>query len=131
ARIDADVVHIAPLVGGRVFKIAVRGNAPVTKGDLLFQIDPVPYQLTVAQAEADLALSEATLESKRRLVSTQTSAATVAKDQTKSAVTNYDLATRTVDRLKPLAARGYIPAQQLDQAETTQRDASTLLQQAR
>jgi multidrug efflux system membrane fusion protein len=131
ARIDADVVHIAALVGGRIVTIAVTENGHVAKGDLLFQIDPVPYRLSVDQAEADLALAEATLDSKRRLVSTQQSAATIASEQTKRAVTNYDLATRTVARLKPLAVKGYIPVQQLDQAESTQRDAATSLQQAR
>jgi len=131
ARIDADVVHIAALVGGRIVTIPVTENAAVRKGDLLFQIDPVPYRLSVEQAEADLALAEATLESKRRLVSTQQSAATIAADQTKRAITNYDLATRTVERLKPLAAKGYIPAQQLDQAQSAQRDAATSLRQAR
>ncbi len=78
-------MHIAALVGGRIVTIAVTENAHVAKGDLLFQIDPVPYQLSVAQAEADLALAEATLDSKRRLVSTQQSAATIASQQTKRA----------------------------------------------
>ena len=41
--IDADVVHVAAAVGGRVSEIAVSENARVRKGDLLFQIDPVPY----------------------------------------------------------------------------------------
>ncbi len=131
ARIDADVVHIAPLVGGRIVAIAVTENAHVAKGDLLFQIDPVPYQLTVAQAEADLALAEATLESKGRLVSTQKSAATIASAQTKRAETNEALAARTVERLKPLAAKGYVPQQQLDQAQSAERDATTSLLQAR
>ena len=48
----------------------------------------------------------------------------------KRATTNLDLATRTVERLRPLAAKGYVPVQQLDQAQTAQRDAATSLQQA-
>ena len=52
--IDADVVHVASEVGGRVIEIPVSENSRVSEGDLLFQIDPVPYQLAVAQAEADL-----------------------------------------------------------------------------
>jgi len=131
AGIDADVVHIAALVGGRIVTIAVRENGYVSKGDLLFQIDPVPYRLTVAQAEADLAVAEAALDTKRRVVATQESAATIASDQTKRAATNYDLAARTVTRLTPLAAKGYVPEQQLDQAESAERDAATSLQQAR
>jgi multidrug efflux system membrane fusion protein len=131
ATIDADVVHVASQVGGRIVAIAVAENDRVAKGDLLFQIDPVPYQLTVAQTQADLDVAQAALDTQRRVLSTQRSAATIAGDQVKRAVTNLDLATRTVERLRPLAANGYVPAQQLDQAQTAQHDAATSVQQAR
>jgi membrane fusion protein, multidrug efflux system len=131
ASIDADVVHIAAEVGGRIVSIPVEENVQVSRGDLLFQIDPVPYQLVVDQARADLAVAKAALETQRRFLSTQRSTAVVAADQTRSAETNLELATRTVERLRPLAAKGYMPTQQLDQAQTTQRDAVTSLAQAR
>jgi membrane fusion protein, multidrug efflux system len=131
ASIDADVVHIAAEVGGRIISIPVEENSHVKKGDLLFQIDPVPYQLAVDQARANLEVSKAALETQRRFLATQRSTAVVAADQTQSAETNLELATRTVERLRPLAARGYVPTQQLDQAQTAQRDAVTSLQQAR
>jgi multidrug efflux system membrane fusion protein len=131
ATIDADVVHVAPAVGGRIIVIPVTENARVAKGDLLFQIDPTPYRLAVAQAQADLALAEAARETQRKAVSTQQSAAVVAADQIRRATSNLELASRTVERLRPLAASGYIPAQQLDQAQTARRDAETSLRQAR
>jgi multidrug efflux system membrane fusion protein len=131
ASIDADVVHIAAEVGGRIISIPVEENFHVKTGDLLFQIDPVPYQLVVDQARANLAVAKAALETQRRFLSTQRSTAVVAADQTRSAETNLDLATRTVERLRPLAAQGYVPTQQLDQALTAERDAATALQQAR
>jgi multidrug efflux system membrane fusion protein len=131
ASIDADVVHIAAEVGGRIIDIPVEENSPVAKGDLLFQIDPLPYQLAVDQARANLEVSQAALETQRRVLSTQRSTAVVTADQVRSAETNLELATRTVDRLRPLAAKGYVPTQQLDQAQTTQRDATTSLAQAR
>jgi multidrug efflux system membrane fusion protein len=131
ASIDADVVHVAAEVGGRIINIPVEENSRVKQGDLLFQIDPAPYQHAVDQARANLAIAKATLETQRRFLSTQRSTAVVAADQTRSAETNLELATRTVERLRPLAAKGYVPTQQLDQAQTTQRDAVTSLQQAR
>jgi membrane fusion protein, multidrug efflux system len=131
ASIDADVVHVAAAVGGRIVDIPVEENSRVAKGDLLFQIDPVPYRDAVEQAEADLALAGAALETQRRLVATQRSAAAVASDQVKRAIDNLDLATRTADRLRPLAAKGFVPTQQLDTAETAERDAKTSLEQAR
>ncbi len=130
ASIDAEIVHIAAEVSGRIINIPVEENSRVKEGDLLFQIDPVPYQDAVDRARANLAVAKATLETQRRHLSTQRSAAAVAADQSQSAETNLDLATRTVERLRPLAASGYVPSQQLDQAETTQRDAITSLQQA-
>ena len=129
--IDADVVHVAAAVGGRILEIAVAENARVAKGDLLFQIDPVPHQLAVAQTEADLHLAEAELDTKKRSVSTQRSAASIAEDETKTALANHELAKRTADRLRPLAASGYVPKQQLDQAEVAERDTATILVQAR
>ena len=130
ASIDADVVHVAAAVGGRVIDIPVEENSRVAKGDLLFQIDPVPYRDAVAQAEADLALAKAALGTQQRLVSTQRSTAAVAADQVQRAVANLDLAKRTVERLRPLAAKGFVPQQQLDNAETAERDSTTSLQQA-
>jgi multidrug efflux system membrane fusion protein len=131
ASIDADIVHVASAVGGRIIDIPVAENIAVSKGDLLFQIDPVPYEHAVAQAEADLEIAEAALAEKKRLISTQMSTAVVAKEQTVRATTNMELAKRTVERLRPLAAKGYVPSQQLDNAQTAQRDAETSLQQAR
>ena len=131
ASIDADVVHVAAAVGGRIIEIPVRENSSVRRGDLLFQIDPLPFQLLVSQAQADLAVAEAQLDTQRRYVSTQRSNATIARDQTKNARANFELATRTAERLRPLTAKGYVPNQQLDQADVTADDAATRLQQAR
>jgi membrane fusion protein, multidrug efflux system len=128
--IDADVVHVAAAVGGRVIEIPVSENARVRKDDLLFQIDPLPYRLAVAQAEADLKLAEAQLETQRRVLSTQRSTATIAGEETRNAQDNHELAKRTAARLRPLAAKGYVPKQQLDQAEVAERDTATRLKQS-
>jgi len=130
ASIDADVVHVAAAVGGRILEIPVRENSHVRRGDLLFQIDPVPYQLLLAQTQADLAVAEAQLVTQRKFVSTQRSNATVAHEQMVNAQANYELATRSAERLRPLNAKGYVPNQQLDQADVTAHDAATNLQQA-
>lgn len=130
ASIDADVVHVAAAVGGRIIEIRVHENSTVHRGDFLFQIDPLPYQLIVTQAQADLAVAEAQLDSRRKYVSTQRSNASIARDQTTNAKANYELATRTAERLRPLTAKGYVPNQQLDQADVSARDAATRLQQA-
>jgi multidrug efflux system membrane fusion protein len=131
ASIDADVVHVAAEVGGRIIDIPIEENSRVKKGDLLFQIDPEPYRFAVDRARADLAAAKAALETRRRFLSTQRSNAAVSAEQARTAETNLDLANRTVERLRPLTAKGYVPTQQLDQAETAQRDAINSLGQAR
>lgn len=45
-------LSVAPTVGGRVISVNVHELQPVAAGDVLFQVDPEPYALAVAQAEA-------------------------------------------------------------------------------
>jgi len=130
ASIDVEVVHIAPLVGGRIIELPIHENELVQKGDLLFRIDPVPYQINVAAAEANLDVARAALGSKRRLVSTQRWDAEIATQQTIRATDNLALSERTQERLAPLAAKGYVPQQQFDQAKLAAQDATTSLTQA-
>jgi multidrug efflux system membrane fusion protein len=129
ASIDGEVVHIAPLIGGRVIALAVHENQLVHKGDLLFRIDPVPYQINVAAAEANLDVARATVGSKRRFVATQRWDADIANEQIGRARDNLALSQRTQERLGPLAARGYIPQQQFDQAKVATQDATISLAQ--
>ena len=56
AYVQADKVMIAPEVDGRITTVAVQANQPVQTGDLLFRIDPAPFQIAVAKARANLAL---------------------------------------------------------------------------
>ncbi|MDN7999558.1 multidrug transporter subunit MdtN [Burkholderia multivorans] len=130
ASIDADVVHVASPVGGRIVRLAVHENQRVAKGDLLYEIDPVPYRLAVAQAQADVELARASLDTRRRSLIGERSNAAVAAEQVKRAKQNHDLATRDVERLAPLAAQGYVSAQQFDRAKVRQRDAAVSLAQA-
>ena len=130
AAIDADVVHVAAAVGGRIIELPVRENDLVHKGAVLFQIDPVPYRLALEQAAANLDLARAALETQRRIVSTQRSGATIAREQARRAETNLGLTARTEERLGPLTDKGYVPRQQLDQAQVAHRDAMTSLSQA-
>ncbi|MEZ0603830.1 multidrug transporter subunit MdtN [Paraburkholderia sp. IW21] len=130
ATIDADVVHVASPVGGRIIKLAVQENQRVAKGDVLFEIDPTPFRLVVAQTQADLELARAALETRRRTIVGERANAVIAGDQTGKAAHNYELASRTVQRLTPLVAKGYVPVQQLDQAQVAQHDAALSLKQA-
>ncbi len=55
AYVGAQKVLITPDISGKIIKIAVREGQQVAAGDVMFQIDPVPFELAVAQARAKLA----------------------------------------------------------------------------
>ena len=59
-RVIKYVVNIVPQVRGRVLEVPVEPNRPVKKGDVLFRIDPTPYEYTVRSLEAQLANASAT-----------------------------------------------------------------------
>ena len=130
ASIDAEVVHVAALVGGRIVELPIRENQLIHRGDLLFRIDPGPYLTNVTAAEAQLDIARAAASSKNRLVTSQRWNAEIASGQIKRAQDNLALSQRTQERLGPLAAKGYIPQQQFDQAKVAAQDAATSLTQA-
>ncbi len=59
AQVEADVVPVAPRVGGAILKVDVADNERVKAGQLLVEIDPADYQAKLKQSEADLALAKA------------------------------------------------------------------------
>src|SRR5689334_1499944 len=54
AYVGAQKVLITPDVSGKITKIVVKEGQQVKQGDVLFEIDPVPFQLAVDQAKAAL-----------------------------------------------------------------------------
>ena len=62
------VVPIVSQVRGRVIEVGVDNNRPVKKGDMLFRIDPTPYQNEVHSLEAKLAADEAKVGADRQRV---------------------------------------------------------------
>jgi multidrug resistance efflux pump len=52
AVVQAYVVRVAPEVSGRVLELGVTDNQKVKAGELLFRIDPQPYEIALKQAEA-------------------------------------------------------------------------------
>jgi multidrug resistance efflux pump len=55
--VDGYIVPVAPQVSGYVTDVPVVLNQAVERGDLLLRINPVPYQLAVNSARAQLELS--------------------------------------------------------------------------
>jgi membrane fusion protein (multidrug efflux system) len=65
AQVEADVVALAPRVGGMVAEVMVADNAHVVPGQALLRLDDADYQARVRQAEAELATAQAQVEASR------------------------------------------------------------------
>ncbi|HTW71804.1 MAG TPA: multidrug transporter subunit MdtN [Acetobacteraceae bacterium] len=131
AYLQADVVHMAPDVSGRIVELDVRDNQAVRRGQVLFRIDPVPYRLRVEQAQATVRSLEAKLSVTADQVAAQTSSADTANRGIATAEAQLMLASATLARMEPLLPRGYVTAEQVDQARTARRTAEIGVQQAR
>jgi RND family efflux transporter MFP subunit len=58
ALVARNSVAIVPDVAGEVLEVPVKANTPLKSGDVLFRIDPAPYQSQVQALEAQLKLAE-------------------------------------------------------------------------
>ena len=85
-----DTVAVKSLVDGQLLEVKVKDGDEVKKGELLFKIDPRPAQATLAQTEAALAKDAAA----------------------------RDLAKAQLDRYEPVATKGFISADQMQQYRT-------------
>lgn len=65
AYIKQDMVAVSAEVGGRIVEVSVAENDEVNAGDLLFRIDPEPFQLQMQAANAAIATAEADLTAKQ------------------------------------------------------------------
>ncbi len=63
AYVKADMVSVSPDVGGRIVQVFIKQNEMVKAGDPLFQIDPAPYKLALAEANAQLQASASNVNS--------------------------------------------------------------------
>jgi multidrug efflux system membrane fusion protein len=149
ANVWANYIEIAPEVSGRLVQLPVKDNAFVKKGDLLFVIDPRPYEYALQQALADQELLEQQIIDERRRIAAQNSAVEaagaavhVSKTGIQTASSSIDLAkaavsraqaakaaaearlkyaTNDLNRIQPLLQKQYVTVEQVDQANTAVR----------
>ena len=91
-RVIKYVVNVVPQVRGRVLEVPVEPNRLVKKGDVLFRIDPTPYELTVRALEAQLANTQAS----SRELDEQLAGATGKITETRSAIQQAEARVREV-----------------------------------
>lgn len=90
ARIYFSTTPIIPSVRGRVEEVPVEANKPLKAGDVLFRIDPRPYQYVVDQKKAALAEAEQNVKQLKASLDQATAAAERANAQLRLAQQEYD-----------------------------------------
>src|SRR5262249_59194581 len=66
ATMRANFIGIAPHASGHIVQLLVKDNQSVHEGDLLFEVDPRPYEHAVARAKANLVLTRKEVDSLER-----------------------------------------------------------------
>lgn len=72
-KVRAELVDITPEVSGRIVDLPIRDNQFVHKGDVLLKIDPVPWQIALDSASAQLAKAQTELDKARHEASRRAS----------------------------------------------------------
>jgi len=102
-------VNIASEAAGRIVKVDVADNTAVKAGDELFQVDPEPYRIALAQADAALAAARLNVEQLRAGYSR-------AVAQERVAASGLDYAQAQFDRSNGLVTKGVNTKSSLDEA---------------
>jgi multidrug resistance efflux pump len=124
AYVDADVVGVVAQVAGPVMQVPVADNQPVEANDLLFAIDPRPFEIAVDYARAELDRTGFD-------VTGLTDAVTSAQAGVRYSEAQLRLAETQWRRVEPLAKIGALPFQDRDKALASLDSARAGLENAR
>lgn len=115
AYVNANMIEMAAQVSGPIVAIQVRDQQTVEAGDLLFEIDPRPYELTLRSAQAQLEIA-------RQSASQETAAVAAAHAQVTQRAAELRNAQSNERRALDLIARNLVSRQS---AETISTQAET------
>jgi len=149
ANVWANYIEVAPQVTGWLVELPIKDDAFVKQGDLLFVIDPRPYEYALQQALSDQKDLEEQIIDERRRIAAQNSAVlaagaavTTSRTGIQTAGSNIDAAraavgraqaaavaaaaqlmldTNDLHRIEPLLQKQYVTVEQVDHANTAVR----------
>jgi membrane fusion protein (multidrug efflux system) len=110
AYVQQDKVSVSSDVAGRIVEVNVRENQVVKAGDILFRIDPDPYRIALAQADAAIAGAQVQLTTLETSYQGTGSDIVAARDRLAAAQQDYD-------RQAELMKSGFTTRARLEQAE--------------
>ncbi|WBL42601.1 HlyD family secretion protein [Algoriphagus halophytocola] len=111
-------VEIVPTVTGQVVEVPVEPNEHVKKGDVLFKINPEPFELKIKNLEAKIPMLEAKVVSARAYDRELESQLTSANSQIRVIQSQLDLAIKRLEQTKALAESGAGSKFDYEQAQT-------------
>lgn len=158
AEVFANFIGIAPQVEGPILRLNVHDNQFVKQGELLYEIDPRPYEYALERAISEQAALEGQITDEQRRINALVSAVSVAQanihssqsdvnrwaaavDQARADVTNSEqgvnrakaewmYASNNLHRLEPLLSKQFVTVDQIDRARTSEVAQSEALKQA-
>jgi membrane fusion protein (multidrug efflux system) len=125
AFVKADIAQIASEVAGRIIEVRARDHAVVAEGDVLVRLDPEPYRLALAKADAEIDSARATVEALK--VSLRETRADAKETENRLAYLEVQ-----AKRQRELSGRGVSSAARVEQADSEEqqaRDRLAMLQQ--
>ncbi len=123
AYVQQNRVTINANVSGRIAEVDARENQDVAAGDLLFRIDPEPFRIALAGAEAALATARIQVEQMRAAYEQAVAA-------NKAAQENADYEQKAFERQQGLLAKGVASQASFDTAQNDLRTAQQTLSQS-
>ncbi len=137
ATLRANFIGVAPHVSGHIVELHVKDNQFVKEGDLLFVVDPRPYEDAVATAKANLNLTRKQVSSLADALKVADASIIRAEAQQLAAEASVERAEAEfkdaddhVKRLEPLLAKEFATADQLETARTRRLVADTSVREA-
>ena len=152
ATVRANFVGVTPQVNGPIVELHVRDQQPVKEGDLLFVIDPRPYEIALERARAALALTRTEVDGLKN--GAATAVAGVSKAQALLTAAAADVTRLEMDpvvadaeiarleaqfqgaddylkRVEPLLPEQFVTAENVEKARTQRASALAGLNEAR
>lgn len=123
AYVQQDKVSVSAQVTGEIVEVAVHENQQVKAGDLLFRIDPEPFKIAIAQADAAIAAAQVNVVE----LQTELSSTDVDISGAKEDVAFYEEEYRRQSRLME---RGFTTRARLQEAEHALSDARSRVAEA-
>lgn len=130
AYVNANLVNVAPKVGGYIEKIYVQNNQYVHKGELLLDIDPEDYTVQLTKAKQDLVYAEQQAAMSKTAIVKAQSDYKLAQDLNNRYTTLYNEKAGSLQDMQKYQNQADAAKQALEQAKTQFQSAQTQVELA-